>query len=83
MLLVLPPITPPHLGTPDALNPWFDASFDFRMWGSGAAHGMSFCYGELSHTPGGVFNESLTEMGVQYDGLCDTNLKESHSTFHD
>ena len=31
---------------------------------------MSFCYGELSHTPGGVFNESLTEMGVQYDGLC-------------
>ena len=49
---------------------YFEARFSVLMGGGVGGDGMSFCYGELSHTPGGVFNESLTEMGVQYDGLC-------------
>ena len=53
--------TLPLVDAPYAGSPWFDAAFDVRIWGSAAAQGLSFCYGEL---PAVVWGEWGASTGV-------------------
>ena len=56
--IILPPIPQPYAGA----SPYFDASFDIRLWGSASHHGLSFCYGDLPAQAWGEVGASL--------GLC-------------
>ena len=75
--VLLPYIELPHLGAPEVLAGWFDAFFDIRMWGSGAAHGVSFCYGDL---PTHAWGEAGASLGlcVQFATRSNRTLVHAH-----
>ena len=55
--ILLPPIPQPYAGA----SPYFDASFDIRLWGSASHHGLSFCYGDL---PAQAWGEAGASLGL-------------------